>query len=254
MNLVPAFLIASLAASPFVPRELLHAAPEAAKKPSESKAVAEVPRAAAIGADTAAAAPSTGSGPMGPEVAKAVDAMQKYYEKLKDFDATFTQVYLYKTFKRRQTSSGRVRFMPATMRWDYEKPSPKVFVVAGSKVYMYDPDAKTLTIAGINAQKLSASITFLWGQGKLEREFDITRANRKDLKDGIALELTPKVPDPRFLRVFMLVDPKTYQAKTTVVVDPDGSENHMTFTDVKLNSGFGPEVFKLTPKTSWPFA
>ncbi|MFN7133742.1 MAG: LolA family protein [Myxococcales bacterium] len=187
--------------------------------------------------------------PMEPEVKRAVDQMQKFYEETKDFESTFEQTYTYKTFNRKQKSSGTVRFMKqgAAMRWDYEKPSPKVFVVAFNKVFMHDPEAKQVTIAPINTEKLSASVTFLWGQGRLEREFDIKRAERKDLTGGIALELTPKVPDPRFQRVFFLIDAQTFAVKETIVVDPDGSENRMAFGSVKINTGFKPDVFKLSP-------
>jgi outer membrane lipoprotein carrier protein len=194
-------------------------------------------------------APARPEKSLDPAVAKAVAQMQRFYEESQDFDARFEQTYLYKTFGRTQRSSGRVRFKKtgATMRWDYEKPAPKVFVVSGAKVYMHDPAAKQLTVASINTDKLSASITFLWGQGKLEREFDIAKASRKDLTDGIALELVPKIPDPRFQKVFFLIDSKSYAVKETIVVDPDGSENRMMFSGVKTNTGFGVEVFHIEP-------
>jgi outer membrane lipoprotein carrier protein len=187
--------------------------------------------------------------PMEPEIAKAVEAMQRFYEGLKDFQADFKQVYTYKTFGRKTEATGKMKFMKqgGSMRWDYAKPDVKVFVVSNEKVYAYDQAAKLLTVSRIAADRLSASITFLWGTGRLDREFRITRATRKDLKDGIALELTPKVADPRFQKVFFLLDPKTFSVKASVVVDPDGSENHMTFTNPKQDSGFGTEAFKIEP-------
>ncbi len=187
--------------------------------------------------------------PIDPEIAKAVEAMQRFYEGLKDFQADFKQTYTYKTFGRKTEATGKMKFMKqgGSMRWDYAKPDVKVFVVSNEKVYAYDQAAKLLTVSRIAADRLSASITFLWGQGRLDREFRITRATRKDLKDGIALELTPKVADPRFQKVFFLLDPKTFSVKASVVVDPDGSENHMTFTNPKQDSGFGIEAFKIEP-------
>lgn len=217
--------------------------------PAKAAVVAQAPK-AETGAGAAksekAAEPSTA---MDPEVKRAVDAMQKFYEETKDYSSDFQQTYTYKTFNRKQKSSGTMRFMKqgAAMRWDYVKPDPKVFVIAFDKVFMHDLEAKQITVAPINTEKLSASVTFLWGQGRLEREFDIKRAERKDLTGGIALELTPKTPDPRFQKVFFLLDPKTYAVKETIVVDPDGSENRMAFSNVKINTGFKPEVFKLSP-------
>jgi outer membrane lipoprotein carrier protein len=225
------------------------AAPKTTDKPAAKPEAAAPASPPAENKPAPQAAPEAPSAPMSPEVKTAVDRMQKFYEETRDFKAQFTQTYTYKSFGRSTKATGVVRFLKigASMRWDYQKPNEKVFVVAGNKVYAYDKDAKQLTVSGINADQLSASITFLWGQGKLEREFNIKKADRKDLTDGIALELTPKRPDPRFQEIFFLVDPKTYAVKRTIVVDPDGSENNMAFADVKTNTGFGPEAFHIEP-------
>jgi outer membrane lipoprotein carrier protein len=183
------------------------------------------------------------------EVKRAVEQMQKFYENTKDFEARFTQTYSYKTFARKTVASGRMKFMKAgaSMRWDYEKPEQKVFVVAANKVYAYIKEAKQLTISSIDTDKLSASVTFLWGTGKLDREFNIKRSDRKDLSNGFALELTPKQADPRFQRIFFVLDPKTFEVKESLVVDPDGSENRIAFSEAKVNQGFGKEAFAIDP-------
>jgi outer membrane lipoprotein carrier protein len=185
--------------------------------------------------------------PMAPEVKALVDRMQSFYEKTDDFTASFRQEYTYKAFKRTQTSTGLVTFKkPGLMRWEYAKPSPKSFVLAGEKVYAYDPEAMTLTKASINTHQLSASVTFLWGRGKLADEFDISRAECKACK-GPLLELDPVKPDPRFKQIRLEVDPKTAQVVQSTVVDPDGSENAIRFSDLKTNTGVGPDTFKLNP-------
>lgn len=196
---------------------------------------------------------------MDPAVKKLVDAMQAFYEKTNDFSARFDQSYKYASFNRTQQSSGTVVFRkpkklakgeleaPA-MRWDYEKPEQKSIVVTGGLVYMYQPEAKQLTKAAFNASSLSASVTFLWGVGKLADEFYITKVDRPDLtRDGTALQLVPKKQDPRFDRVFMVVDPKTHEVAQTVVVDPDGSTNHMTFSGVKTDQNIPNDRFSLNP-------
>jgi outer membrane lipoprotein carrier protein len=185
--------------------------------------------------------------PMAPDVRQLVDRMQAFYEKTDDFSATFRQDYTYKAFKRTQTSTGTVVFKkPGLMRWEYEKPSRKTFILAGEKVYAYDPEAMTLTKASINTHQLSASVTFLWGKGKLADEFDITRADCKTCA-GPLLVLDPVKPDPRFKQVRLEVDPKTAQVLRSTVIDPDGSENAIQFIGLKTNTGVGPERFKLNP-------
>ena len=146
---------------------------------------------------------------LAPDVKALVDRVQAFYEKTQDFTADFKQDYTYKVFKRTQTSSGKVTFKkPALMRWEYEKPSPKTFVLAGDRVFAHDPEAKLLTRAALNTNQLSASVTFLFGIGKLENEFSIVKKACPKCT-GTQLEMTPLIVDPRFKRIYLEVDDKT---------------------------------------------
>jgi outer membrane lipoprotein carrier protein len=61
-----------------------------------------------------------------------VDGLQKTYEGTKDFSGSFTQRYTFTMLRRTQESKGRVQFeRPGRMRWDYEQPTPKTFIVDG---------------------------------------------------------------------------------------------------------------------------
>jgi outer membrane lipoprotein carrier protein len=192
---------------------------------------------------------------MAPEVKTLVDRMQAFYESTRDFTADFKQDYFYKLSKRTQTSTGTVVFAkPGLMRWEYLKPSLRTFVLAGVKVYMHDPEAKLLTVASLGTSKLSASVTFLFGQGKLADEFAITQKACETCA-GTLLQLDPLVPDARFTRILLEVDPKTAQVLKSTVIDPDGSENAIAFLNLKTNvlpgfdggSGSVDPRFKLTP-------
>jgi outer membrane lipoprotein carrier protein len=132
------------------------------------------------------------------------------------------------------------------MRWEYEKPSPKTFVLAKEKVYAYDPEAKLLTRAAISTNTLSASVTFLWGQGHLADEFSIVKKTCVPCA-GTLLELTPLQKDSRFRKVLLEVDAATAQVTKSTVIDPDGSENAIAFIDLKTNVGVDELAFKLTP-------
>ncbi len=185
--------------------------------------------------------------PMTAEVKALVERVQAFYEKTQDFKANFRQDYSYKAFKRVQTSTGTVTFRkPALMRWEYEKPSPKTFVLAGQRVFAYDPEAKLITRAAISTNKLSASVTFLWGQGRLADEFSIAKKACETCK-GVLLEMTPLLPDARFRKVLLEVDPVSAMVTKSTVIDPDGSENAITFLDLKTNVGVDEIAFKLVP-------
>ena len=191
-------------------------------------------------------APDAGR-PMAPEVKTLVDRMQGFYERTKDFTADFKQEYLYKTFNRTVVSTGTVAFQkPAKMRWEYLTPNKRTFVLSGDRIYALDPEAQTLTKAALPTSQLSASVTFLWGKGKLGNEFDISRTECKECL-GTLLTLVPKRPDARFREVQLEIDPKTAQVRRSIVIDPDGSRNAITFSNLKLNVSLPKETFQLTP-------
>jgi len=195
----------------------------------------------------APAAPKAPAKKIAPEVKDLVDRMQAFYEKTQDFTADFKQDYKYKALRRTQSSTGKVIYKkPGLMRWEYEKPSKRTFVLAGEKVYAYDPEAQTLSVGRIDTSQLSASVTFLFGQGKLADEFAISKGECKDCK-GTLLVLDPLKEEPRFRQVRLEVDPKTAQVLKSTVVDPDGSENAIAFLGLKTNVGIAADAFKLNP-------
>ncbi len=185
--------------------------------------------------------------PMTPEVKALVERMQATYETMQDFSAEFEQEYFFKTFKRKQVASGKLTYKKAAlMRWEYLKPTVRTLVLAGDRVYLHDPDAKTLTRAPMSTNQLSASVTFLWGQGNLAKEFTITQKACAACT-GTQLELVPLKVDPRFQKLLLELDPATARVIKSVVVDPDGSTNTITYKSLVTNTGVGEAFFKLTP-------
>ena len=214
--------------------------------PVTHQVVAQAPAPAAPKAEAPKAAEAAGK-KLAPEVKELVERMQAFYEKTQDFSSDFKQDYKYKALRRTQSSTGTVIYKkPGLMRWEYQKPSARTFVLAGEKVYAYDPEAQTLSVGRIDTSQLSASVTFLFGQGKLADEFSISKGACKDCK-GTLLVLDPLKPDPRFRQVRLEVDPKTAQVLKSTVVDPDGSENAIAFLNLKTNVGVGADAFKINP-------
>ena len=219
-----------------VPSTLSHQVVAQAPAPTPAPKAPETPK---------AEAPKAAEKKVAPEVKELVDRMQAFYEKTQDFSSEFKQDYKYKALRRTQTSTGKVTYKkPGLMRWEYEKPSARTFVLAGEKVYAFDPAAQSLTVCRIDTTQLSASVTFLFGQGNLADEFSISKGACKDCK-GTLLVLDPLKADPRFRQVRLEVDPKTAQVLKSTVVDPDGSENAITFLDLKTNVGIAADSFKL---------
>jgi outer membrane lipoprotein carrier protein len=181
-----------------------------------------------------------------PSVDEVVRRMQSFYEKAHDLSAHFTQTYENRAFHQTLQSEGHFVFKkPGMIRFDYDKPEPKFFVVKRDQIVSYSPAAQQAMTGTFHADQLSASVTFLFGKGDLAAEFKVSNAERSDLSPGVALLLVPKKPDPRFDRLFLVVDPQTYEVRESLVVDGNGNENRFVFSEVKANGGVTDATFEV---------
>ncbi|MHB8420947.1 MAG: LolA family protein [Myxococcales bacterium] len=182
-----------------------------------------------------------------PDLHQTVERMQAFYEKTRDLRAEFAQTFVNPAFHKTLRSQGTLEFKkPGMIRFSYSQPDPKQFVVKGDRITTYVPAAQQAMVGAFHADQLSASVTFLWGKGDLEKEFDIAPADRTDLAPGVALLLTPKKPDPRFNRIYFVVDPKSHAVKESLLIDAANDENRFAFTNLRVNRGLPNSDFELT--------
>lgn len=219
---------------------------------STSAAVTTVPPRLAAG--PAAAAPVATATIADAKLDAVVDTLQKTYEGTRDFKGRFTQKFTYTMLRRTQESTGTVSFeKPGRMRWDYDKPAAKSFIVDGKALWIVQPEDK---VAFVNAcfqqDGLTASVAFLWGDGKLREQFTISWFDGVfgDKSDHHLL-LLPKDANSVFARLILVVDPKTSRVKQSVVVDPAGNVNQFVFNTLAFNvgtaGGITPATFSYTP-------
>lgn len=171
-----------------------------------------------------------------------VDKVQAFYQHTRAFEAHFEQTYDYKLFHRTLHSSGTVAFKkPGLMRWDYEKPRKKSFIVDGHDLWIWTPaDQEVIRRKGFSTNQLSTSITFLWGRGRLADSFDIVKVGKD------ALQLTPVTPQG-FASLRFQVDPKTGEVVASTVTDAQGNENRIVFSKVTLDPKLPDARFHFTP-------
>src|SRR5512137_1016620 len=191
-------------------------------------------------------APAAGRLPAKEVVAK----MQAFYEKIQDLKADFKQEISSPTTGRTKTTYGVVKLKkPGKMRWDYAKPEKKHFISDGTTLWVYEPEDQQCFKQEMKSQNLSAAVTFLTGKGKLADEFnfELLPDGKLGAKDDYAVKLTPKVPSAQFKTITLVVDPKAFQVKLSVVATPDGGQSKVWFTGVELNKKIDDKVFKFTP-------
>jgi len=171
--------------------------------------------------------------------------VQRFYDRTRDLSADVDQRYVYASMGRTLTASGSMELKkPGFLRWELVKPSAKSYVVDGKSLYLYDAEENEVLVRrDFSADGLSAAVSFLWGRGRLAREFSAARVSRPDLGETV-LELTPKSPQGGFRKLFFAVEAKTGLVQKSVVVDPEGNENALTFSHVHTNLGLTDARFR----------
>lgn len=229
---------------------------ESAAAPKPTTAATTTPAPAAPPLPAAAAPPAPPAAPVADAKLDAVvDAVQKTYEGTKDFKGKFKQKFTYTMLRRTTESQGSVTFeKPGRMRWDYTPDAKgvgddKSFIVDGKSLWIVQPKDK---VAFVNAcfqqDGLTASVAFLWGEGKLREQFNISWFDGQfGEKTDHHLLLLPKQANSIFARLILVVDPATSRVKQSVVVDPAGNVNQFLFSNLEFNKGVDAKKFGYTP-------
>jgi outer membrane lipoprotein carrier protein len=164
--------------------------------------------------------------------AKLIQRVQKVYESVDSYQADFEQTSTLKMTGQRTEASGTVAFKkPGKMRWVYEKPVAQEIISDGETMWIYQPGDRQVIVSDAKGfLKSRASITFLAGQGELEKEFTIAEGEAPNgAAEGSVLALTPKEPDPTVSRVLLVVDPKSALVIETWVYDFMGNTTRVRF-------------------------
>jgi outer membrane lipoprotein carrier protein len=184
-----------------------------------------------------------------PESAATVVArVQKYYDATKDLRAKFEQ-QLESASRAPSKASGEVLLKkPGKMRWDYAKPDKKLMVSDGATLWVYEPDDEQAYKQDLKGSALPAQVSFLLGEGKLDKEFDASFTKVDGLgADELALKMVPKVGTTAYRYIVFVVDAKLGQVKQTIIYGQDGSTNKLSFADVQQNKGVDDGKFKFSP-------
>lgn len=231
-----------------------------APKPSDSHRAASTPpakataKAAAKASAPAKAATTTPAAPQNndrQEVDRLVADIQAYYDRMDDYTADFVQSYTRVALSRTSESRGLLMLKkPGMMRWAYQSPAPKLWIADGKQLFVYDEEEGQVFIdRDFEMSKLSNSVSFLWGQGKLTDSFNVSLAKATMFgapAKAKALELIPK-QDATYARLILIVAPTGGEVTESILFETSGNKNHFRFTNAKLNTGLKVENFRFTP-------
>lgn len=175
-----------------------------------------------------------------------VSEVEKFYAQKQDFSARFEQtVYRAHLPDHPLTKKGKLYFKkPGMMRWDYLQPEQVHYVTDGKILWNYIPDSKLAYKLDIRDWELFYVLKFLYGEGALKKDFNISSGGLKDGKRVIVIK--PKESEHNFKELRLLVAADAPTIVGTVLVDPADNRSVISFVKVSYQP-LPAEGFQFTP-------
>lgn len=180
-----------------------------------------------------------------------VEQVQKSYEKVSDFKATFVQEMTLKTLKKTEREEGVVYFKnPKRMFWHYTKPKEKKLILNPREAWLYMPDDHIVYWQSTDQMFRSGIILkFLTGMGKIGDDFqvDFSQPDSLDKTGNYLLTLTPKENDIGVKQLHVTIEKETYQIIMCRFADDYGNVTKITFENMEFNKKIPDHFFNFKP-------
>src|SRR5712671_1412340 len=173
--------------------------------------------------------------------------VQRHYERIKDFSASFAQTSTYPTFGNVKNATGKVFLKkPVLLRWQYD--DGRLIVIDGKELWSWNPEDKEAQVKrGFGADQVPSEFAFLFGKGKLLDRFTVRSAPHPEgLPAGDTIELVPRKPSADVQKLLFVVD-KRGQVLASVLTNGQGDVNQLVFSEVKVNAGLPDSLFHFEP-------
>jgi outer membrane lipoprotein carrier protein len=177
------------------------------------------------------------------------EKVDKHYNNLQTLEAQFTEIYKGAGISRTESGTLWLR-RPGRMRWQYEEPRKKLFIVDGKTAWFYAAgDQMAQKVQVKNLDDLRTPLAYLLGRTKLEKEFEglSLAPDQKPINGGVAvLRGVPRNMKERVAQVLLEVAPDGSFTRI-LAEEVDGSTTEFRFTDQHDNVAVAGDKFKFVP-------
>ena len=178
------------------------------------------------------------------------DKVQATYQGFSDLQGVFLQRATNKLSGMTQEASGRLFLKwPGRMRWEYEKPESRLFLIDGKTLWSYSPSERQAMAQDVSGVLTTTPIGILFGMSSLRRDFQVRpvmHAGTRDSPESL-LELTPKGKDLAFKRVILGVDRESFLIRRLTVFDLYGNTTTVELSKQTVNNDLQDELFRFSP-------
>lgn len=174
---------------------------------------------------------------------KTENTMRSY----RTFQADFKQFYYSSTIATPLEEEGKVYFQkPDLMKWEYQNPEKKIFLLKGNKILFYDQEENELIEdMGKDEQYETEILDLLSGKKGLLEQYNVEKNPfPTDDKKAYQLKLSPKSSEDGSF-ILLEINEKSWLIQKTVFIDWAGNKTEFHFHKMKININFPKDTFEL---------
>jgi outer membrane lipoprotein carrier protein len=173
-----------------------------------------------------------------------IHRVDDHYNQLHTLRARYTEHYAGMGLDRTESGTLLLR-KPGLMRWSYDTPPGKVFVLDGHFAWFYTPgDAQVTRTPAKQLDDLRSPLRFLLGHTQLAKELDhltTTPSGSNFVITGVPKGMAQRV------RLLTLTVTSTGIIQSMRLEETDGAITDFTFTNIDENTSVPASAFTFTP-------
>jgi outer membrane lipoprotein-sorting protein len=179
------------------------------------------------------------------EAALRVENMLRSYRSLQ---ANFEQLYFSATVSTPLHEKGKLYFKkPNLMKWEYQDPEEKIFLIKDDFFWDYNKEEKTLIKFDLSqGEQNSEVISLLSGKVGLMESYTV-ELNPFPTEDTntIQIKLTPKDEETADTFLLLEIDDKTWLIQKLISFDWTGNKTEFRFSRIRTNVNLQDRIFEL---------
>ena len=170
--------------------------------------------------------------------------VDSHYNHLKTLRARYSEHYTGMGLDRTESGTLTLR-KPGLMRWSYDAPAGKVFVLDGHYAWFYTPgDLQVSRTPAKQLDDLRSPLRFLLGHTQLAKELD--QITTTPVGPNFRVSGVPKGMAERVRALTLIVSPAGV-IQNMNIEETDGAVTDFSFTNIEENVAIPPSDFIFTP-------
>ncbi|MCB1086974.1 MAG: outer membrane lipoprotein carrier protein LolA [Verrucomicrobiae bacterium] len=178
--------------------------------------------------------PDQATAATGPTVDQLVQGIQAYYKSKTDITVDFHQVIVKPATGRKLKARGTIYYKhPNRFYWYQLRPDKLHYVSDGTVFWKYQPDQNSAEKFLLKSTQLLYTIRLFFGQGDLKKGHKLSVGRRES--DGAATLTLVPIDQRVYKKLTLIVDPKSFAIRETMLVDPDDNTNRIRYQRVRFD-------------------